>query len=183
MPIYFQEETLDDTPHTTQDDTTSQAEEQATTDTSQAENPEGQATGRTSEEYEAEIRELRREAAKRRVELKELRQANLNKPNTTEDPENRIAALTAEVERLTLGRAKMDAATKFNVPVELLTGNDEDEIAGQAEALQKWVTGQVKEAVNNAVPHAPRVPGENTGRTKTGQNDWLRDVFTRRRYP
>lgn len=162
-----------DTDHTTDTDAADAAAPQA---------PETPAAGddaddggrRTAADYEAEIRRLRREAAKKRVELNEL-------GPRAEQADQRIAELEAQNQALQLGQAVAAAAAEHGVPAGLIHGNTAEEAHAHAEALAKWLESETTAAVEAAVPHAPHVPGENTGRAPAGDTDWLRAAMARRR--
>ncbi|MBV7294923.1 hypothetical protein KRX51_03190 [Corynebacterium sp. TAE3-ERU12] len=166
------------------DETTGREETQANSTDSEA-SPSDKNSEMSLEDYKKELDKVRREAARYRTQRNELRPladkaraAEEATKTEQEKAQERIAALEAENQRIVLDTARTKAASEHNVPADLVHGATAEDIEQHAQALRALIDTERKAAIEEAIPHAPRVPGENAGNTPViDDNNWLRDAL------
>lgn len=122
------------------------------------------------EDYKSALEKARREAAKYRTERNELRpladkarEAEEASKSDLQKAQERIAALEAEKHASIVAATRAEVASKHGVPVELVTGDDEEAMVASAAALESFVEQRLANQVKPHLPHVSAV-GRDSGR-------------------
>lgn len=128
--------------------------------------------GMSVEDYKAALAKARREAAKYRTErnaLKPLadkaREAEEAGKTELERAEERIAALEAEKRASEQAAIRARLAADAGVPVELIGGDDEEQMTASAQALKAFIDKRVSEAGGPKLPAVGAVGRDGDGHT------------------
>lgn len=160
-------------------DNTENTQDTAQNETQQAETP------KTETDWKAESRKWEKRAKDNKAAADELEKLKKERMTETErlqaeatEAKQRAAQLEAELEKQRADAERVKTALSISeetgVPVELLTGSDEDSMRTQAKAASEFAKGQPAAQVFKADGRKPDTTGSRT--PKDDFSDWLDQI-------